>query len=315
MSSFRQLAVSIVRDDVIATATLALRMDGTTDRSVQVWSIDREMPKSEFDTVLEFGGQRLALCGAGDRMVVVAGAWERHGICGYDAASGKLLWQRKDLKKVQSVSPAYGDSVAACFDTRSMQVLDVASGITIATVRGVRRFWQSRHQAIGAAEVLGHVAMLKTDDWKIQCRIAVPGFALLAAALAPDAIAISNAVDGDSNEASVVYCFSLSGEPLWQRQNPPGTTVPWLGWDDEARVWLGIQHDVERRLADTLLRWSADGATVSSIALNSIAEYAFLPSGHLLVTGLGHVVDTKTGRQVGHMRGADRTGGNKDVGP
>jgi hypothetical protein len=63
----------MARDDVIVTATLDLRMDGTTDPSVQVWSIHRQAPESEFDTVLDFGGRRLALCAASERMVVVLG--------------------------------------------------------------------------------------------------------------------------------------------------------------------------------------------------------------------------------------------------
>jgi hypothetical protein len=241
-------------------------------------------------------------------MVVVAGAWERHGICGYDASTGNRLWQRKDLKKVQSISPADGNAVATCFGTRSMQVLDVASGTTIATVRGVRRFWQSRYRAIGAAEVLGHVALLKTDDWTVQWRAAVAGFALLDAAFAPDTVLVSNTVDIDSGELCTVSCFSLSGQLLWQRQHPPGKNVPWLGRDGEGREWLGIEHDVDKRSPGMLLRWSPDGELLSRVALDSAADYAFLPAGRLLVTGLGHIVDTRTSRQIGRLRPPERAG-------
>jgi len=186
---------------------------------------------------------------------------------------------------------------------RSMHVLDVTSGATIATVRGVRRFWQSRHQAIGAAEVLGHVALVGSDDWSVRWRAPVAGFALLDAAFAPDAVLISDAVDSpfDADAVCSVYCFSLTGKLLWQRQTPPETNVPWLGWDAEAGEWLGIRHNVEKREPEMLLRWSRDGDLLSRVALGLVGEYAILPAGQLLVTGRGHVVDTKPARQVGRL--------------
>lgn len=278
-------------------------MDPTTDRSVQVWSVERQEPESEFKTVLDFGGQRLALCTTSDRMVVVAGAWERQGICGYDASTGNRLWQRKDLKQVQSVAPADdGSAVAACFDSRSMQVLEAVSGTTITTVRGVRGFWQSRHRAIAPAEVMGHVALLATDSWRVHWRAPVAGFGLLDAAFGPDALLVSNAIAFDSGEADSVYCFSLEGQLLWKRQTADGTNVPWLAWDEDTGGWLGIRHDIKQRTPETLLRWSQDGALLSRIPLGSrVATYAFLPAGRLMVTGLGQVVDTRTARQIGRL--------------
>lgn len=303
MSAFRQLAISISRNDTIATATLERRMDGTIDGSVQVWSIADQAPRAQFDTILDFGGRRLALCVSQERTVVVAGAWERHGICGYDGRTGERLWQRKDLKKVQALSPVDGNAVAACFDLRSMQVLDAASGATVATVRGVRRFWQSRHQAVGTADVSGRVALIGSDDWRVRWRVPIAGFALLDAAFAPDAVLVSDAVDStlDADAVSSVYCVSLTGELLWQRGTPPETNVPWLGWDAEADEWLGISHNIERREPEMLLRWSPEGDLLSRVALGLIGEYALLPGGKLLVTARGDLVDTKAASQVGRL--------------
>jgi hypothetical protein len=128
VSDFRGIATAIDREDALATATLDVKMDGNWDSSVQVWSIADQAPRAEFDTILDFGGQRLAPCDSAERMVIVAGAWERHGICAYDAMTGKPLWRRMDLKRVQALSPAAGDTVAACFDTRPMHILDLTSG-------------------------------------------------------------------------------------------------------------------------------------------------------------------------------------------
>lgn len=200
------------------------------------------------------------------------------------------------------MSPAGdGSTVAACFDKRSMQVLDAASGTTIATVRAARGFWRSRYRSVGAANMLGHVAFLGTDNWRVRWRAPVAGFVLLDAAFSPDAILVSNSVAFDSGEACSVYCFSLSGKLLWQRENPEGTNLPRLAWDDEAREWLGVRNDPDQRSAEMLLRWSRDGELLSRVPLGRVSNYAFLPGGWLLVTGSGQVLDTKAARQIGRL--------------
>src|SRR5687768_10221827 len=101
---------------------------GDHERRVRLWSGPDRACVAELDTVLDFGGERLALCGSEDEPVVVAGAWSSSGVAGY-AADGAALWQRRDLKQVQTLSPAAGGAlVAACFSDRSMHVLDVATG-------------------------------------------------------------------------------------------------------------------------------------------------------------------------------------------
>ena len=56
---------------------------------------------AEFDTILDFGGNRLLI--SEDGQYCICGSWARHGIIGYDANTGEQIWQRKDLKKVQNI--------------------------------------------------------------------------------------------------------------------------------------------------------------------------------------------------------------------
>lgn len=182
-----------------------------------------------------------------------------------------------------------------------MQVLDAANGATVATVPGARRFWQSRHQALGSVAVSGGVALIGSDDWHIRWRAPIAGFAVLDATFAPDAVLISDVIDFDAGAMCSVYCFSLTGQLLWQRQTPPGTNIPWLGWDSDAGEWLGIRHNFEKREPDMLLRWSQEGDLLSRVTLGLSGEYAILPTGQLLVTGRDDVVDTKSGRHMGRL--------------
>jgi hypothetical protein len=298
VNRFWDIAPALARDDLVATVDLS------ADGSTQVWSVADASPILHFTSIAEFGGRRLALCTPPEVAVVVAGAWARHGVGGYDATTGERLWQRKEVKRVQWVTPARTDGglVAVRPDDGALQILDAATGADVASVRGARHYWQSPFAPIGAAEAYGHVLGIDGTTWSVRWRAPVAGFALLAAAFAPESVVVANTVDGDSGAATSVVCFDLDGHQRWERANPPDTNCPWLAWDEDASQWLAIRFHVNHRVPDTLLRWSEDGEELSSIPLEPRAhEYAFLPGGHRLVTGLGSVLDTTTGAEVGRL--------------
>jgi hypothetical protein len=68
---------------------------------VQIFDITDQQVLSEFKTVLDFGGRRIVIDEDGE--ICFCGCWERYGICDYETTTGKLIWQRKDLKRVQHI--------------------------------------------------------------------------------------------------------------------------------------------------------------------------------------------------------------------
>lgn len=85
MTGIRHIAPAAASDRLFLTADF--------ERRVRVWSFAERSLIAELDTVLDFGGRRLALCGA-ETPIVVAGAWERYGICGYAPDGSRLLRSR-----------------------------------------------------------------------------------------------------------------------------------------------------------------------------------------------------------------------------
>src|SRR4051794_3081527 len=75
---------------------------GEFEQTAHVWSLERATEVVKIDTVFDFGGRRLALV-TGDTPVVVAGAWARHGVCGY-SVTGEQIWQDKTRSAVQHVT-------------------------------------------------------------------------------------------------------------------------------------------------------------------------------------------------------------------
>lgn len=255
---------------------------------------------SHFDTVVDFGGRRLALATKQGRLLVVAAAYDRLGLAGYDALTGERLWQRTDLKRSQRVSPA-GHVVTASFDSGPTHVLDGSTGMTVASVQGARGFWHSRHGRIGVAARAGQVAGFDTADWRELWRLRIDGFAVLDAAFSPEAVLASDVVDmgvGDQPAALCsVYCVDLPGNLLWQYRSPPSANCPALGWDEEAGTWVGVEVDVDGRRADALIRWSRRGEVISRVGLvRSLGTYWFLPTARQMISHRREVIDARTGR-------------------
>jgi len=66
------------------------------------WDLNTYERISEFNSVLDFGGQRLAISGDGTKCV--AASYSGRGISMYDVSSGSEIWCRKDIKKIQFIT-------------------------------------------------------------------------------------------------------------------------------------------------------------------------------------------------------------------
>ena len=117
-----------------------LVVTGRFERRVDVWSLRTGRSLVGFDTVLDFGGQRLAL--SSQTGICLAAAHRAQGVAAYGLADGRLIWRRADLEGIQqiTVSPD-GRTAYCCFDDRPCEVIAVAQGRTVRTLHGVRRLW------------------------------------------------------------------------------------------------------------------------------------------------------------------------------
>lgn len=299
MTYWHDLGTAVDRDDLIVASPITPVSD---HYPVDVWSLAGPKRLSRFDSVLDFGGRRLALVTEADRAVVVAAAYDRLGVAAYDATTGDLLWRRADLKRAQSVTSA-GRVVTISFDRGPTQVIDGLTGQTTATVRGARAVWHGRDRSLAAAHVTGHVALLDTPSWTEVWRRRVHGFSVLAAAIAPHGLIASDVVDlgvgARSGARCAVYGYDLSGHLVAHYQSPPSANCPALAWDDEAREWVGIESDVNADAPDTLIRWSPDGDVLMRMSLRgALHKYWFLPSGRLVISDRAEVIDTRDGQVV-----------------
>ncbi len=127
MIDLREVAAPPWEEDLLVTAEF--------ERVVHVWSRERAARCATFETVHDFGGRRVAIV-PGERPVVVAGAYTRHGVCGYDL-SGELLWQDRSRTNVQILTALAGGRVAVSCSRGPTRVLEAATGEEVRSLRGV----------------------------------------------------------------------------------------------------------------------------------------------------------------------------------
>ncbi len=108
---------------------------GEFEGRVQMWRRQPPEKISDFLTVLGFGGKRLELSPDGTRCF--AAAYSANGIACYDSHTGALLWQRKDLSKIQTVRYSIsGNGVYCFFDMGAAQLLSDLIGETLSNTQG-----------------------------------------------------------------------------------------------------------------------------------------------------------------------------------
>jgi hypothetical protein len=122
-SEFHHIAPAPGSTDLFATATF--------EHDVFVWSLRRRERLAVLRTILDFGGRRLCLVPSGRSWLVVAAAYHVHGVCAYHP-TGRVLWERRDLKRAQVVTTFQDDGgrwlLAVGKEDGPLAVLDALTG-------------------------------------------------------------------------------------------------------------------------------------------------------------------------------------------
>lgn len=139
------------------------------EEDVTVWSFSKRSKISEIKTILDFGGKRLALLPT-DNHLVLTGAYERFGITANNYFSREVVWQRKDLKKVQFVTYLCirNEVVAGVgFDGRPFTLLNINDGTTIGSYRGIREIYSNNDNSLFILQSDNKIQLSDLSDGKV----------------------------------------------------------------------------------------------------------------------------------------------------
>jgi hypothetical protein len=259
------------------------------ERVVQIWDLACREQGAEFDTVLDFGGHRLAITSDGTR--VLAGAYNRYGIAAYDGSNGELLWRRPDLKKVQHVRLSADDKRLCCgFDRRSEHILSVETGETLSQMPGVEDVLNSPHSPVSLIVLKGKPPTLRDVDGTLRGRIEKTTFAFLDYAFSPDLLITSES-------RGPLRCFRVAdAAEVWRFQPEADTHALQVAYVEAGDAFCAIMWPFVKGGDHVLWRFNAaDGRRPSTCVLPSSSQYGFCLRGSLILGWDGSVLDTATG--------------------
>jgi hypothetical protein len=285
-SAIRHLAAG-KRSTLVAAAIFEHR--------VQIWDLDTKAAVKEFETVLSFGGDRLAMHPLGDRCI--AAAWKagkRGGVACYETRTGKLIWHRPDLRQTQRIRFSPGGEAAWCVpDSGPTKLLDSDSGTTVDVVAGLSNIFDSEYSADLLMEKRKRHYILRREK---NLQIPRLTFAVLDAAFGPRSLTISESV-------GPVRCMDLlTGNELWRHL--PGRDAHFLRlWYREAdRNFYGVLWAFREARFRSLVRLDEKSGEPNVICpLNSWVE-AYCANLDCVITSSGEVVGLSDGRLLNRLQ-------------
>lgn len=256
------------------------------ERTVQIWSWETQGQLGEFDSVLDFGGRRLAITKNG--VTCIAGSWTR-GLAAYSLPHGEVLWHRKDIRHIQHVNVDASDRTVYCgLGSNRLLTLDVDTGCEVVKAARALKVIPSLFDR--------YELVVKKDRYLLRGKdemvIPAASFALHTAAFSPDAVCLSEPKAGSR-------CLNLhTGATIWHHSSIHFSHAAFNHSDRQFYCVTGFETDPYETF---LVRLAVDLESCDVLVAfgQSCWEEAFTPSGRVLVTTSGGVYDTSSGRLQG----------------
>ncbi|MGG7666799.1 hypothetical protein [Dyadobacter sp. BHUBP1] len=260
------------------------------ERRVQIVDIDSLTVISEFDTILDFGGQRLAI--SEDGLICLCGSWDRYGICAYETRTGKLIWRRKDLKKVQHIQnlSAHTDQVFAQFEVGPSRSLDIYTGAEVQKLPGIEHLVNAKNLPIDVIGKRGSILVLDRLTRKTIASAPTRSFAILDIVISDDSFVVSESggplscydistgthkwdIPADEDGHFLRACFHLNLEEF------VGVSWPFLNGGNKKLKCINKNT----------------GEITKELVIGCPVETEFALSGQVLVTSERKVIDIQSG--------------------
>lgn len=261
------------------------------EERMHIWDVRNLRHVGSFATILDFGGNRLAI--SSDGTLCVTASFEKHGVACYSTDSGNEVWRRADVRHSQLISfTTNDDGIIVCTDDKSTYILSRVDGRTVSAFENVHRVIESEWGSF----------FFQSGD---QMKVTGPGgfvrviprlkFAELAVAFSPAHVCLSESGGG-------IRCIEIgSGAEIWCHFQK-GHHATQLFYSRSEHTFFAVDFEYESGGNCRLLRFGAMTGQMDVIAHpNFHGEVAFCFDGSRVVTSSGDVIDSTTGLSVGHL--------------
>ncbi|WP_457618860.1 hypothetical protein [Lutibacter sp.] len=278
---------------VVSSSTGRRVLFGAFEQEIVIFDLLSGTRSETIQTTFDFGGRRLALSDEVDG--VLAAAYYIHGLALYFCNTGREVWRRKDVKKVQCITLSRDGIKAYCgIEGSSLLVIDLYSGETVRKIKGAVALYDSPYDRVKFLD--GTRPQVLEEDGHRRFYVERTTFAFLDVAFAPGLLCVSEA-------GGPVRCIDLlTGHEQWRYDPPSGTHLLSLSYCDEGYCFLGIEWSFEKGGTKRMLRLSYDeGIVLGSFDVGMPGGCTFALDGKVLVTSDGKIFDTTTGKVVAEV--------------
>lgn len=273
---------------------------GAFEYDVTVWDYSERRRVAELKTILDFGGKRLAIYNR-ERPLLIAGNYNRCGICAYDlSALGKVAWWRRDLKKPQmiSVSERLG-LISSSFDDAALHILDVTTGDTIREFprKAFQCYFGPLDDEIILAESFGEVWSASIKSGRTISRFPVQHGALHVAQ-SEDHVLISDQGEADDSVEPVtqiaparLLCYTRDARLLWQAEAACLAHFLHAAWCPRLRLWFAVEWPYVHGGMKKLKAFTPEGRLALEATIGDVSESEFFLQGQCLITSDGEILE------------------------
>lgn len=272
--------------NLVCAAGTGIAAIAAFERSVEIWDLQRVARIAAFRTVMDGGGHRLAL--SHDGSLLVAAAYNVRELTCYDSASGKVVWQRKDIKRTQSIAISRdGLKLYCALQDLPVCAVELKSGSTLEKSRAIRGRFDSPYEQVHLLE--GAELLVHRPD-SAPFKIPRETFAILDCSFAPGLVITTES--GGS-----VRAFSVAdGAEIWRYRPPECVHALRVGYGVETDCVYAVTWAYQRGGAKTLMGFrSHSGALTIVRDLNLPIATDFSADLGALVCSSGEIVDLSTG--------------------
>jgi hypothetical protein len=259
------------------------------EKKVQIVDVLKQKVISEFETVLDFGGRRLAITETGE--ICICGCWERFGICGYETSTGRMIWKREDLKKVQKIEIIRSNinAVFAQFASGVSRFLDIKTGNDILELRGVKNYYESRFQPVNVYDRSAKIEITDRQTHAVLAKIEHQSFAILDVAFSPDSVLISEA-------GGPLSCYyTNNGELKWRVPKDEKEHYTRIGFVEEIGAYICLSHPFEHADKKLIYVNCHKGIIENQLDIHQPIVAEFLFKDEFLATSNRELIAVKSG--------------------
>jgi len=276
-------------------------------RRVHTWNIETKKKLTDFDTVLEPGGSRLAisrdgrLCAAGayDGGSLAENRYVGGSVAAYDTSTGEMLWQNKRIKRVQGLkfSTHCPEIIYAVFSDQPMNIIDTRTGSVVEKIRDTRGIWESPYEGIQMRES-------SRGDYLFGLSTGKRIGQLTDRRLGPLDVAFSDIYVVVSYGRGPVSCYSTENcIQVWRHDSEEGHHYVEMRYNEKSHEFIGVDLDYLKGASSSVV-WldEATGAVKRKLTLSGTPwETEFALKGTVLVTSDGVVMDTGSGEEIARL--------------